>query len=67
MICPDCRTENPHGARFCMACGTSLETPCPRCGTELPGGAKFCFNCGHEIEAGSTSGESGNLRANAVP
>ena len=41
MICPDWRTENPHGARF--------------------------FNCGHEIEAGSTSGESGNLRANAVP
>ncbi len=38
---------------------------CPNCGTELPAGAKF--NCGHEIEAGSTSGESGNLRAYAVP
>ena len=59
MICPNCSTENPDGARFCMTCGTSLETPCPHCGTELPAGAKFCFNCGHEIEAGSTSGESG--------
>ena len=59
MICPNCSTENPDGARFCMACGMSLETPCPNCGTELPAGAKFCFNCGHEIEAGSTTGESG--------
>ena len=40
---------------------------CPNFGIELPAGAKFCFNCGHEIEVGSTSGESGNLRANAVP
>ena len=59
MICPNCSTENPDGARFCMTCGTSLETLCPNCGTELPAGAKFCFSCGHEIEAGSTSGESG--------
>ena len=40
---------------------------CPNCGSELSAGAKSCVNCGHEIEAGSTSGESGNLRANAVP
>ena len=39
---------------------------CPNYGIELPAGAKFCLNCGHEIEAGSTSGEPGNLRANAV-
>ena len=59
MICPNCSTENPEGARFCMACGTSMETPCPNCATELPPGAKFCFNCGFEIEAGATTDKAG--------
>jgi predicted ATPase/class 3 adenylate cyclase len=26
-ICPNCREENPHRARFCLACGTPLEPP----------------------------------------
>ena len=59
MICPNCSTENPDDARFCMSCGHSLEAPCPNCGTELPPNAKFCFNCGFEIEAGATSDEAG--------
>ena len=57
--CPNCSTENPDGARFCMSCGHSLEAPCPNCGTELPPNAKFCFNCGFEIEAGATTDETG--------
>src|SRR5918996_5052973 len=30
--CPNCRQENPHGFRFCGACGTPLteQTPSPR-------------------------------------
>ena len=24
LVCPSCRTENPEGARFCNACGTTL-------------------------------------------
>ena len=59
VTCPNCSTENPEGARFCMNCGHSLEFPCPNCATELPSGAKFCFNCGHEIVAGATTGEQG--------
>ena len=27
VICPSCHTENPEKARFCMACGASLEPP----------------------------------------
>jgi class 3 adenylate cyclase/tetratricopeptide (TPR) repeat protein len=25
ITCPSCGTENPHGARFCLQCGTALE------------------------------------------
>src|SRR5947207_9540756 len=45
-ICPACSTENPEGARFCMACGTPLARRCPSCGAEAPPGAKFCVDCG---------------------
>jgi class 3 adenylate cyclase/tetratricopeptide (TPR) repeat protein len=27
MNCPNCQTANPEGARFCLNCGTQLETP----------------------------------------
>jgi class 3 adenylate cyclase/tetratricopeptide (TPR) repeat protein len=53
MICPNCQTENPDGARFCMSCGTALTHTCPNCGTSLPAGAKFCFNCGHNLAESS--------------
>ena len=45
MNCPQCATENPEGARFCMACAAPLGLVCAECGTELPIGAKFCFSC----------------------
>jgi class 3 adenylate cyclase/tetratricopeptide (TPR) repeat protein len=51
MICPECQTENPEGARFCFNCGTALSRPCANCGTLLLAGARFCFNCGHPTEA----------------
>ena len=59
MICPDCETENPSGARFCLNCGHSFQQPCPQCGTELPTAARFCFSCGFEIEAGATDDAPG--------
>jgi len=46
LICPACSTENPEGARFCMACGTSLARRCPSCGVEALAGARFCVDCG---------------------
>jgi class 3 adenylate cyclase len=49
--CPVCTTENPAGARFCMACGTALERRCPSCGTVAPGEARYCMTCGSVIDA----------------
>jgi class 3 adenylate cyclase/tetratricopeptide (TPR) repeat protein len=46
MSCPNCGTENPDRARFCMSCGAALAASCPSCGTENPPGAKFCIECG---------------------
>ena len=49
MRCPQCETENPGGARFCLHCGLALEQQCANCGTALPGGARFCMHCGQPI------------------
>ena len=65
MNCPECQTENPTGARFCMNCGTSLALTCPNCGTSLPAGARFCFNCGHNLAAGTQP--AGTQPAGAQP
>jgi class 3 adenylate cyclase/predicted ATPase len=46
MSCAACGTENPAGARFCMACGAQLEHRCPNCGTPAPAEARFCMSCG---------------------
>ncbi|MGH2962266.1 MAG: zinc-ribbon domain-containing protein, partial [Solirubrobacterales bacterium] len=49
MTCPNCGTENPSRARFCMSCGTSLAPECPSCGADNPAGAKFCIECGTSL------------------
>ncbi|MBC8249741.1 MAG: AAA family ATPase, partial [Anaerolineales bacterium] len=51
MQCPQCKTENPQQAKFCLNCGARLTLACPQCGTELPPQAKFCFACGTELRA----------------
>jgi class 3 adenylate cyclase/tetratricopeptide (TPR) repeat protein len=50
-VCAACGTENPAGARFCMACGARLERRCPSCGTPAPDEARFCMNCGAGLDA----------------
>lgn len=52
IICPNCNTSNPVGAKFCNNCGTKLAASsikCPTCGTENPPGAKFCSNDGTKL------------------
>ncbi|MCB9154253.1 MAG: AAA family ATPase [Caldilineae bacterium] len=49
MICLNCRTANPDGAKFCNNCGQRLPAGCPNCGHANPAGAKFCNNCGHNL------------------
>jgi class 3 adenylate cyclase len=50
MRCPNCQTENPANAKFCLNCGHALTQRCSNCGTELPAGARFCMACGHPVD-----------------
>ncbi|MFL5820787.1 MAG: tetratricopeptide repeat protein [Solirubrobacteraceae bacterium] len=52
LVCGNCSTQNPEGARFCMSCGSPLELRCPSCGESIPPEARFCMNCGAQVRAG---------------
>jgi len=45
MRCPECSTDNPESARFCMNCAATLVLVCAECGSELPLDAEFCDSC----------------------
>src|SRR5438552_6456700 len=45
MRCPNCLSENPPSAKFCLECGNRLVV-CPHCGTVNLPMAKFCMECG---------------------
>jgi class 3 adenylate cyclase/tetratricopeptide (TPR) repeat protein len=47
--CPNCQSENQHGARFCTNCGKQLPLTCRSCSAELHPEARFCHNCGHPV------------------
>jgi predicted amidophosphoribosyltransferase len=49
MLCPQCQTDNPANAKFCLNCGAKLVILCPQCGVQLPALANFCFECGAKI------------------
>jgi class 3 adenylate cyclase/tetratricopeptide (TPR) repeat protein len=57
MICPNCQTLNPAGARFCFHCGAALALTCRHCGASLQPGARFCHNCGQAVKEGDTAQE----------
>ena len=55
VVCPECRTNNPAGGRFCSNCGKDMQktaktVPCPHCSKEIPEGSKFCNFCGKSLE-----------------
>ncbi|MBI3026092.1 MAG: zinc ribbon domain-containing protein, partial [Candidatus Tectomicrobia bacterium] len=56
MQCPQCRTENPAGAKFCGACGARLEAKCPACGHSNLPGSRFCNECGEALGSRAPSG-----------
>ncbi|HEX7438388.1 MAG TPA: adenylate/guanylate cyclase domain-containing protein, partial [Caldimonas sp.] len=49
MPCTRCDADNPPGARFCGACGASLEAACAHCGSVLLAGQRFCTGCGADV------------------
>lgn len=49
IVCPDCGHKNSDGARFCSACGKSLESFCPNCKQKVDKSDKFCPNCGKKL------------------
>lgn len=55
--CPNCQSENPVEAAFCMNCGTRLSQACTNCGTNLPTGARFCMKCGQPAADSTPSDE----------
>lgn len=46
MECPNCRHQNPGGARFCNHCGTPLAVICSACRQQNAPDARFCSSCG---------------------
>jgi predicted ATPase/class 3 adenylate cyclase len=54
MRCPNCQTENPPTAKFCLECGNRLVV-CPHCGTINLPTAKFCIECGTTLTSISTT------------
>ena len=49
--CPKCSALCDENAKFCMECGTKIQTVkvCPSCSKELEADAKFCPECGEKL------------------
>jgi class 3 adenylate cyclase/tetratricopeptide (TPR) repeat protein len=56
MICSNCGTENPAGAKFCTECASRLALVCAACGTANAPTAKFCAECASPLAAGTAAG-----------
>jgi ribosomal protein L40E len=55
MRCPSCNAENQLIAKFCVECGTALQSHCVKCGFKNPPAAKFCQECGSSLKLGALS------------
>jgi class 3 adenylate cyclase/tetratricopeptide (TPR) repeat protein len=60
MQCPECGTDNPARAKFCLTCGKKLIEVCPQCGKNLPAGSKFCLECGARVAIPETAPLNGS-------
>ena len=67
MLCGQCGSENPSGAKFCLECGSPLARNCASCGTVLPSHAKFCSECGTTVTPAATGGASAPSRGDDQP
>ncbi len=53
IACSACGEANPTSARFCGACGATLERRCGVCGNANPPSNRFCSACGSPLDAGT--------------
>ena len=53
MRCPNCQSQNPPTAKFCLECGNRLVV-CPNCGTVNYPFAKYCIECGVPLPSPSS-------------
>ena len=51
MQCPQCRTLNREGRRFCSECGALLSLACAACGFVNQPSDRFCGGCGAAVAA----------------
>jgi class 3 adenylate cyclase len=49
MRCPNCHSENPEKASFCIECGAAFERRCLKCEFDNLPEAKFCSHCGSSL------------------
>lgn len=56
MRCPNCGTTYQEARRFCLECGTRLDSGCPSCGAKNPPAARFCGDCGAPLTADAATG-----------
>ncbi len=66
MVCSNCGTANPIGAKFCTECATRLAVTCPACGTTNGPAAKFCSECATPLAGSSLPGGQSASAASAL-
>src|SRR5262245_5211994 len=66
MECPECRVQNPEGAKFCSSCGSPLRLLCPKCGELNRPGARFCNECGSPLAVKEKTGRELSFARDAV-
>lgn len=66
MNCPQCQTDNPIEARFCLHCGAVLIQTCSNCQAELLPNARFCMHCGQPVRTSTVDDEAHFARLTAA-
>lgn len=75
MNCKECGAQLAEDAKFCVCCGTKVDTPtvCKHCGAKIEGGNKFCAKCGLRTwllvstgQPNTTQQSGGNNQGNTI-
>jgi class 3 adenylate cyclase len=67
MECPSCHSDTPDTGKFCIICGSALESRCRSCGCANRPSAKFRAECGTPLTASALTTREAPLFAAASP